>query len=348
MVINEVRNWFLQWISLAVTWLFLTAIFAYYTGLIELYTFGMATITLFTAAATQYVGIYHQFSKPIYRKIAIVPASLSLLCVGFITLNSFYSSTSFQQFRGILEHGAVRLQPSIGLPEWWTALFLTPAALLVLIGSIRISDYSAYPKPPSIRSLSSSPVYFGLVSSIFGLWAVLFVGISIQRIIIIAPLFEELLKFGIALLLGSTLFGRSQTARIGIALVIGAMFGIIEHSTTYPMETDTLYLFRTAFHAMMTILSIKMYTLFESEKSISLQWIAPVYPVMLHFFFNTFNVLIAVISVSVFGSVNSIVPIIYGSAILILAAVLLVFSSVYPKAILAIHKPFQYVLSDAV
>lgn len=338
----------LQSFSLLVTGFLLLSIFSVYTGLVGQFYILPTILTLASAVVLRYAGVYHRFSKPTYRKFALALLTVAFIASSTVTLKAFLSVVSLNELHRVFQHGTVRPGSTNFLPEWWIAALLVLAGGLTLIGSVVTRDFSSYPKPTEIREIATSPAYFGFTCTFFGLWAVLFVGISIQRVIIFAPLFEELLKFGVALLVGSTLFGRSLPARIGVALVVGSLFGLVEHATTYPMEADAVYLFRTVFHSMTTILSVSVYTLFESRKADGLLWIAPAYSIMLHFFYNTFVVLSTVISVSVFGFQNDYVPLIYGTAVILLTTGLLLLVGIYQKAIVAIHKPLEHVLSDLV
>lgn len=337
-----------QSVSLLVTGFLLLSIFSVYTGLVGQSYIPLVILTLASAVVLRYAAVYHCFSKPIHRTFTFVPLTIAFITSSAVALDTFLAAVSLDELREVLQNGTFRLGSPNLLPEWWIAGILLLSGVLTLVGSVTTRDLSPYSRPTEIREIATSPVYFGLVCTFFGLWAVLFVGIAIQRLIIIAPIFEELLKFGVALLVGSVLFGRSLSGRIGVAVVVGSLFGLVEHATTYPTEADTVYLFRTVFHSVTTILSVSVYTLFESCGEERLQWIAPTSSITLHFFYNTFVVLSAVISILFFGSQNTTVPLIYGSAVILLATGLLLLVGIYPRAIIAIHRPLEYVLSDLV
>lgn len=348
MTSSVTRHVLLESISLLVVGFLLLSVFSVYTGLVGQSYIPLAILTLTSAVGLRYAFAYHRFSKPTYRKFALAPLTIAFVASGAVALEALLSAVSLDEFRRVFQHGTVRLGATNSLPEWWIAAPLALAGGLILVGSVVTRGPSPYPKPTEIREIATSPAYFGFVCAFFGLWAVLFVGIAIQRVIIFAPLFEELLKFGVALLIGSTLFDRSLLARIGVALVVGSLFGLVEHATTYPTEADTVYLFRTAFHSMTTILSVSVYTSFESREEYRLAWIAPAYSIMLHFFYNTFVVLSTVISVSVFGFQSDDASLVYGSAAILLMTGLLLLVTTYQKAIVAIYEPLEHVLSDLV
>lgn len=336
----------LQSVSLLVGNFLLLSIFAVHLGLAGSGHILPAISLLASAVVFRYVVVYHQFSRPRYRTVSLVPATAAFCIAGITAFHSFPASVSLASLRAVFSRSAFTLGSATFLPDWWIATILGSASLLMILGVIRTRDLSPYPKPTEIRAVAASPAYFGFVCTVFGLWAVLFVGIGVQRVVVVAPLFEELLKFGVAVLVGSVLFDRSVLARIGVALVVGALFGLVEHATTYPMESDTVYAFRTIFHSTTTVLSVTLYTVFETRGANTLQWLAPSYAVMLHFFYNTFVVLSSVISVAVFGFQSTVPSLVYGSAAILLAVGLLVVGMSNWNAIVAIHRPLEQTLSD--
>lgn len=345
---NTAHYYVFQLLSLLVTGFVLLSIFVVYVGLVGRTYVPLAVLALFSAVALRYVVVYHRFARPAYRFLAAVPLALALVASGLVALARLHSAVSLADLKRVFFRDTLRFGTAEFLPGWWIAALLLPAGALIVVGWLVTRDPGRYPKPTAIREIATSPAYFGAVCIVFGLWAVLFVGISIQRIVVVAPLFEELLKFGVALLIGGILFDRSVAARIGVALVVGALFGLIEHATTYPTEADTVYLFRTLFHASTTVLSVSTYTVFESHGEDRLRWIAPAYPVALHFFYNTFAVVSALLTVAVFGSHYSILSLVYGAGALVVSAGLLLLGLVSHRGIVALHRPLEHVLSDLV
>lgn len=342
------RHVFFQLFSLVVAGLILISIFVIHTGLTAQNQILLTIVTLVATVGFRYTVVYHRFTRSAYKWILIGIFSIATVTLGLITIERLVRSVAFEDLRRMFRDGDLVLRTNDFLPEWWIVGILLPAGLLILVGSILDQDYRPYPKPNDIREIARSPAYFGVTCTFFGLWAVLFVGVSIQRIIIIAPLFEELLKFGVAILVGSVLFDRSLLARTGVAVVVGSLFGLIEHSSTYPMEPDTVYLFRTLFHASSTVLSVGVYTLFESRGEERLQWLSTAYGTLIHFFYNTFAVLSTVIAFSIFDSQARIATLAYGGAAILLACSLFLLTVVQYGAITAIHRPLAYVLSDLV
>lgn len=334
--------------SLLVTGYLLLSILSLHTGLVERSYLLPTILTLLLAVALRYAAVYHRFSRPVYRTAAFVPLCVAFVASGAVALGTFRSTVSRTDLRDVLQRETLSFGSTASLDEWLLVGFLAVGGLLAFVGSVQAGDRSSYPRPTGMCEIATSPVYLGATCTFFGMWAVLFVGIAIERIVIVAPIFEELLKFGVALAVGSVLFGRSLPARIGVAVVVGSLFGHLEHVTTYPTESDVTYLFRTVFHSVTTVLSVSIYTLFESRGDGELQWIAPAYPVILHFLYNTAVVLSTVGSVLVFGSQNTVVSLVYGVTVILQASGLLLLRWLHPPAIVALHRPLKYVLSDLV
>jgi hypothetical protein len=345
---SAARSLILQAFSLFVAGLALVSIFCTYTGLVGDAAVVPTLLTVASAVVARYAAVYHRFSRRVFRVVVAGPAAVVAVGSSGYTVDLLVGAVSPADVRGLLAGSTLRLGRAEFLPDWWILAILGTAGVLVLGGALVPRRPSPYPKPASIRAIARSPAYLGVVCTFFGLWAVLFVGIAIQRVVVIAPIFEELLKFGVAVLVGSVLFDRSLVARIGVALVVGMLFGLVEHATTYPGETDLVYLNRTLFHALTTVLSVAMYTTFESMEEHRLQWIAPAYPMLFHFFFNTFAVLSGILGIWLFGAQQTVLPLLYGLAFLIVALVLLVLVFTWRRAIVAIHRPLEHVLSTAV
>lgn len=334
----------LRLVSLLVGGFVLLTIFAVHTGQIGLGSILPTVGTLAAVVAFRYVAVYHQFTDPLYRKLLLVPITVAGGVSSVVTARRVADSISVAGLRQVFQTESIGYHSSDFLPEWWIAAILVPAGLLLLLGALVPRDLDPYPRPTEIRNIAISPVYFGCLCAFFGLWAVLFVGISVQRVIVIAPIFEELLKFGIALLVGSALFDRSVLARVGVAAVVGSLFGLVEHATTYPAEPDSLYLFRTLFHMMTTVLSVSVYTVFESSAETRLRWLAPAFAIVIHFFYNTFAVLSSVVTVIVFGSQMTTLTLVYGCAAILVVTGLVVLVLLRHEAVRRLHMPLANVL----
>lgn len=346
---SSVARWAgLQLYSLAVAWFTLCSMFVMATGLVGLSYVVPTVLVLASAVASRYVAVYHRFSRRRYWGVASFATIIAFVVAVTVAARSFPSAISPNDVLHLFRQSSIRIGSSEFLPEWWLAGIYAPSGLLMLVGVLRTRSLSPYPKPGSASTLVTSPVYFGATCALFGFWAVLLVGFAIQRVIVIAPIFEELLKFGVALLAGSVLFDRSTAARIGTAIVVGSLFGVVEHHTTYPTETDVAYLYRTLFHTSTTVLSVSVYTVFESRGETRLQWLAPSYSMLLHFFSNTFAVLSSVLLVLVTGSPGGVIQFVYWAAANVLAVALALLTIAYPSVAVAIHRPLEQVLSDLV
>lgn len=344
--LRVLRYGLLQLVSLFTAGLVLLSIFCFYTGLVGRSIAVLALPTLATAVALRYVAIYHPFSTVRYRRIAVVPVLVAFAATGTVWVARLQSSIAPGEIERVLRNDTVQFGSTHFLPRWWVGCILVVAGLTLLLGSLRTRDFSTYPWPDSLRQVATSPVLFGLVCTFFGLWSVLFVGISIQRVLVFAPIFEELLKFGVAILIGSALFGRSMLARVGVAIVVGALFGLVEHATTYPMESDTVYLFRILLHATLTVLSVSVYTAFDDQGQDGYRWIAPAYSILLHFTYNAFAVISSIIGVVVFGIQSTTVVLVYGAGAIAIAIVILGLVAARRSALVAIYTPLHETLSD--
>lgn len=336
----------LHLLSLSAFGSLLLAIFAIHTGLLGLWTGVPVLTTLGTIVSLRYVAVYHQFSRSIGRLVLLVPLAVAAVVSSAVTYRSLVSAELWPELRRVASNPLREPTYQSFLPEWWIGPVLLGAGILALLGVLWNRDTNPYPRPTEIRDIAQSPVYFGLACTVFGLWAVLFVGIGIQRVIVIAPIFEEALKFGVALVIGATLFGRSTGGRVAAAAVAGLSFGVIEHATTYPTEPDTIYLFRSLFHMTTAILSVSVYSYFESTDRADLSWISPILPMMFHFFYNTFAVLSSIIMLFAFGSQSTVPTMIYGGLTVLCITLLIVLSWARHWIVTRLYEPFAYVLSD--
>lgn len=336
----------LQSVSLFVAGLVLLTIFTFYVGEVGPSVALLALPALAATVALRYVAIYHPFSTVRYRRIAVAPVLLAFAATGAVWLVRLQGSIDPGAIGQVLGNDSVRFGSAQFLPRWWIGSLVLVAGIALLLGSLRTRDFSTYPWPDGLRQVATSPVAFGLLCAFFGLWSVLFVGISIQRVLVFAPIFEELLKFGVAILIGSALFGRSMLARVGVAIVVGALFGLVEHATTYPMESDAVYLFRTVFHAMLTVLSVSVYTAFDEMNEDGYRWIAPAYSILLHFFYNAFAVLSSIVAVIAFGAPSTPLVLGYGAGGIAIMVAILGLVAANRTALVAIYSPVHHLLSD--
>lgn len=110
------------------------------------------------------------------------------------------------------------------------------------------------------------------------------------QIVVGAPVFEELLKFGAALGVACLLRLDSRFTRFAVALVVGAAFGGLEHAVTYPDEPLAALRFRVLFHAGTPALSMAVYDALFPVEDPRVRWAAVVPSVVLHWANNAASV----------------------------------------------------------
>lgn len=326
----------------------LAAIFLFYTDILTLEYLPGHLLLLGLSVVFFYASRYHPINHRIGRILATFVTGIPLLGITTYLGWSLREEVVLDDIRSVFQEEILDPTLQSFLPQWWLMPIIGFAGVLILIGALTRWGYEQYATPRQIIKLSNSPVYFGLFTTLLGLWAVLFVGIGLQRVIIIAPIFEEFLKFGIALTIGSALFGRSFCARVGIALVIGMLFGLVEHAVTYATEPDIVYVFRTVFHSITTMLSVGLYTRFEQTGYESLLWYAPIISITFHFLHNLFVVISGLILLIVLDQEVMALPIAYSSISIILMTFFLVLSLIRLSWVIAIHEPYKHVLSNLV
>lgn len=114
------------------------------------------------------------------------------------------------------------------------------------------------------------------------------------QIVIGAPVFEELWKLGSALLLVHLLGVTSGPARVLVALVPGAAFGVFEHFLTYAGEDLATLVFRVAFHAGSTGLSAATWHVLADGARPGVAWLATAPATVVHWINNFAAVLLLV------------------------------------------------------
>lgn len=291
---------FLQLSALLVSVFVLFSIFIIQIGIVGVEYIGKTLFILGYLVVFRFIIASRSVKKTVYQPLLGVLSMIAIIGPIGVLAGQIINLNTVNEIKNLIYTDIPRDLSSAALPEWWSGIILVIALIFLLVGNIRTQSNQYYRKIEHIRLIHLCAPVFGFSCALIGLWAVLFVGFSIQRIVVIAPLFEELLKFGVALLVGSTLFNRSLAARIGVAIVVGTLFGLIEHSTTYPTEPDYSYVFRTLFHLSTTVLSVTTYTVWRGDGEDILPLIAPAFSIWVHFFNNTF----AVISSLIFSLVS--------------------------------------------
>lgn len=145
------------------------------------------------------------------------------------------------------------------------------------------------PGVPAAVRFAASPLRLAGVFAVLGFFAVFVQQASIElQIVIGAPVFEELVKFGLALLLvGAIPRGRAfpllAALRIAVAWAVGAGFGWLEHLVTYSDEPREILIGRILFHAGSTALSMAAFCVLEVSTDVRLRWFATAPAAVLHY-----------------------------------------------------------------
>lgn len=155
------------------------------------------------------------------------------------------------------------------------------------------------------------------------------------QVILGAPIFEEMVKFGLALILAHIItaagggmrgerwrHGGWLALRLPIALAVGAGFGILEHGSTYSGEDVWSYVWRVGFHACATGTSMVAYQAAIGAPDARTRWFAIGPSVLLHYINNYGAVVLSFGGVLVTGL--GFVAQILSSAIVLTLAILMV------------------------
>ncbi len=132
------------------------------------------------------------------------------------------------------------------------------------------------------------------------------------QVVLGAPIFEEFVKFGLALLLGLlfiALMGGLATRErwrhrawllvmLPAALAIGAGFGILEHAVSYSEEDTFGEFWRIGFHATSTGLSMVTLYAVASWRDPRVRWFAPLPSIIIHYANNASAVLLSILSIA--------------------------------------------------
>lgn len=115
----------------------------------------------------------------------------------------------------------------------------------------------------------------------------------LTQLVLGAPLFEEFLKFGLALLLVGwiprlpRLAGAAVIAlRLLVAWAVGAGFGVLEHFVTYSGEDLGMVLSRVLFHGVATGLNMAFFTVLETLPDVRSRWLATGPASFVHYLVN--------------------------------------------------------------
>lgn len=341
---------FFRFFASALSILVLVVVYLLYVGTLSVSLIPPIVLAVLSSSLLGYAVAFHAFETDDDRLETAVVGSLAAvfgvsLCWIVLALVPSISLPTVDVT--IPRLSAIEL-PEAFLPDWWLLLVLVPAGAILLVDSLRERERPNYSTPSEIGDLAETPIYFGAALAFLGFWGVLFVGFNVvQRIVVIAPIFEEFLKFGVAILVGAALFGRSMASRVAVALVVGSIFGLVEHTITYADEPDVNYLFRVLFHMITTTLTVAVYTMFEERDLTGMLWIAPTYPILLHFANNAF-VVVAGIVMATLGVVETAIPLVFGTILIVLGTVLLALTILRHRVVVTLHRPIYALLREVI
>jgi RsiW-degrading membrane proteinase PrsW (M82 family) len=172
--------------------------------------------------------------------------------------------------------------------------------------------FAGRPRPPGYPSFlawaSTGSVRFAAVLVGLGFWGVFvnqlypfFALLSeysfLLQLVVGAPVFEEMFKFGLALFLVSPLGGLPRLVvlplRLVVAAAVGLGFGAFEHWFSYPDEDSASLLGRLVFHCAATTLSMAAFAGLEPVADTRVRWAATVPASLVHYGNNAFVIPVA-------------------------------------------------------
>lgn len=158
-----------------------------------------------------------------------------------------------------------------------------------------VAFYAGRPRPPAEAGLmeraSATPARFAFLLFALGWGGILFQAGFFQQVVFGAPVFEELAKLGLALVVGFLLRTRSLWILLPLAWASGAAFGVMEHHLTYVQEDIASYAGRVAFHSGATGLSMLFFDAFHRFPDVRARWAATL-PATLFHWANNFAALV--------------------------------------------------------
>ncbi len=187
-----------------------------------------------------------------------------------------------------------------------------------------------------LHRVAAQPWKFAAVVFGFGFFAVFIRQSNIFfQIILGAPIFEEMVKFGLAMLISTALIWLLGGARLRswespwwlairlpAALAVGAGFGFMEHYTTYASESDWSFFWRVMFHSLATGTSMIAFQAVLPSADLRVRWLAMVPAIFLHYVNNYGAVILGVGSLLISG-LSTVASILSNVVVLTLAALVL-------------------------
>jgi len=180
----------------------------------------------------------------------------------------------------------------------------TPGAVPVYAPPVAKRDKRAMPGPETwwVR-FAASDLKVGAVFLVVGFVAVFLDQMSLLlQLVVGAPIFEEAFKFGLALVLVGALGVRPLAARLAVAWLIGAGFGVMEHYWGYSMETALGFGARVAFHGLSCGLSMLGYwALSWPQAHPATRWGSTILSAFIHYL-NNFGAVVLGIGAAIAGA----------------------------------------------
>jgi len=297
--------------------LFLVFLALLYIDIVAVELIPVIAIALVCVSLLIYVNYHHRIRNYYKKQTLSIIFGFGLFCslIWGVVILTTGSYTLWQTpYIATLGDGTGFLPDSF-LPSWWMVTLLTGIFLVIIYDVYNYSPVNhSYSRISFWEDLPRMPILLGVISAVLGLWGMLFIiAGEVQRIVVVAPIFEELLKFGLAIFLGTALFGRRLLSRVAIGFLIGVLFGVSEHFLTYSAEPDTVYLFRVFFHGMTASLSVAIFVKFEQYDFYHLMWTAPLLSIGFHFMHNAFAVATSILFHGTAVEFLLIIPILFGS-----------------------------------
>ncbi|MHB8584668.1 MAG: hypothetical protein ACYDDF_02365 [Thermoplasmatota archaeon] len=162
--------------------------------------------------------------------------------------------------------------------------------------------YRALPpkRPDPLIRWAESPLRHGAVFFVVGLCGTLVLAASeLTQVVAGAPIFEEIWKFGAALLLIGLLRVRFGPLRIVLAWIPGVAFAVMEHYLTYPGEDPASFILRLVFHSGSVALSTATYHVLEPVHDVRLRWVSTIPSTFLHWLNNYSAVILSLLSMGI-------------------------------------------------
>jgi hypothetical protein len=169
-------------------------------------------------------------------------------------------------------------------PVYFVAIATAGTVLLLAAALVTAGRHFRVNLPAASQIPSDLPL-LALLLMLLGVLGIAFAGIElVQKIVVIAPLFEESWKLGIALVWYAGTRMRHSALLPILGLMSGIAFGVFEHQFTYWDETPLAFGRRVAFHGATGALSAAWFAAMQPgiERSPAIGWAAPVPAMLFH------------------------------------------------------------------